>query len=530
MQGRTQVEAAEALGWPLGTVQIRLHRGRDRLRSRLMRRGVGAMGLAGADLAASLSARAAVPGREWTEATATAAVRFAGGKGTAGLISPAVNRLAESTLAAMLHGTLRVVALAVISLILISAALSWFVTSTREVGVVEGKNAEPRTATDQPVEPRPARGRRSPEKPRRPRPRRPGPKSRRPEAGKEWRDGHPGKTRSTMAACSWGRPHSRPIPATWPCSIVGPGRRRRRGASCSRGSGRRMTRGATEGMASGRCSTASSCVACHQLGGPGGAGGIDRNIEIATPMEQSAGGAGYSYAFSMDYGTGRFDYRMGNAPGTSSRPGMWFSMDYGAGRFDYGMGNAPGNSSRPRSQLDPRLLAAIHPGFRDSRSVVLHHYGTDPAYNAWRGTVPGQHGSILVRTSERNPPALFGAGLIDAIPDEAIEAAAKRKFPGSSAVKGRVSRLKDGRIGRFGWKAQTATLKEFVLSAAAGEMGLEVPGRRPGGRPPPPRNPREGAGHGRGGMRRPDRLRAKPSQPDRHPAGRRPGVGAAQVR
>ena len=142
------------------------------------------------------------------------------------------------------------------------------------------------------------------------------------------------------------------------------------------------------------------------------------------------------------------------------------------------MGNASANSSRRRSQLDPRLLAAIHPGFRESRSVVLHHYGTDPAYNAWRGTVPGQHGSILVRTSERNPPALFGAGLIDAIPDEAIEAAAKRKFPGSSAVKGRVSRLKDGRIGRFGWKAQTATLKEFVLSAAAGEMGLEVPGRR----------------------------------------------------
>ena len=40
-----------------------------------------------------------------------------------------------------------------------------------------------------------------------------------------------------------------------------------------------------------------------------------------------------------------------------------------------------------------------------------------------------------------------------------------------------MSRLKDGRIGRFGWKAQTATLEEFVLSAAAGEIGLEVPGR-----------------------------------------------------
>ena len=39
-----------------------------------------------------------------------------------------------------------------------------------------------------------------------------------------------------------------------------------------------------------------------------------------------------------------------------------------------------------------------------------------------------------------------------------------------------MSRLADGRVGRFGWKAQTATLREFVLSAAATEIGLEVPG------------------------------------------------------
>ena len=44
-------------------------------------------------------------------------------------------------------------------------------------------------------------------------------------------------------------------------------------------------------------------------------------------------------------------------------------------------------------------------------------------------------------------------------------------------VRGRVSRLKDGRVGRFGWKAQTATLDDFVRSAAAGELGLEIPGR-----------------------------------------------------
>ena len=161
---------------------------------------------------------------------------------------------------------------------------------------------------------------------------------------------------------------------------------------------------------------------------------------------------------------------------------------------------------------------------------MLHLYGTDPAYNAWRGSVPGRHGSILVRTSERNPPALFGAGLIDAIPDEAIEAAAKRKFPGSSAVKGRVSRLKDGRIGRFGWKAQTATLKEFVLSAAAGEMGLEVPGRHQAADPRLPGLVATGLDMDEAECDALTELRAKPSHPDRHQAGRRPGVGAAQVR
>ena len=35
MQGQTQAQAAQTLNWPLGTVQIRLHRGRERLRSRL---------------------------------------------------------------------------------------------------------------------------------------------------------------------------------------------------------------------------------------------------------------------------------------------------------------------------------------------------------------------------------------------------------------------------------------------------------------------------------------------------------------
>ena len=40
LEGLTQQQAAQHLGWPLGTVQSRLARGRERLRVRLMRRGL----------------------------------------------------------------------------------------------------------------------------------------------------------------------------------------------------------------------------------------------------------------------------------------------------------------------------------------------------------------------------------------------------------------------------------------------------------------------------------------------------------
>jgi CxxC motif-containing protein (DUF1111 family) len=118
----------------------------------------------------------------------------------------------------------------------------------------------------------------------------------------------------------------------------------------------------------------------------------------------------------------------------------------------------------------------IHPGFRNAPSVVLHRYGNDGDYRVWREWVLGRHGAITFRTSERNPTPLFGTGIIDRVPEAVIEAGARRKHPGWPKVTGRVSRLDDGRIGRFGWKAQTASLREFNLAAAAVELGLEVPG------------------------------------------------------
>jgi CxxC motif-containing protein (DUF1111 family) len=84
-----------------------------------------------------------------------------------------------------------------------------------------------------------------------------------------------------------------------------------------------------------------------------------------------------------------------------------------------------------------------------------------------------------------NPTALFGAGWIDRISEKAIRtqsaktsaALAWRELGGDFRVTaaGRLRILPDGRVGRFGWKAQFATLEEFVAAACANELGLGNP-------------------------------------------------------
>ena len=81
---------------------------------------------------------------------------------------------------------------------------------------------------------------------------------------------------------------------------------------------------------------ATSCLDCHCLGGPGGAGPASRNVALATPI-------GYAFCSS------------GNFPTT-------------------------------HTMRHPILsdLVRIHPGFQSTRSIVLHRFGVDPAYSRWR--------------------------------------------------------------------------------------------------------------------------------------------------
>jgi CxxC motif-containing protein (DUF1111 family) len=103
--------------------------------------------------------------------------------------------------------------------------------------------------------------------------------------------------------------------------------------------------------------------------------------------------------------------------------------------------------------------------------------------------------------TQRNTPALFGDGLIDVVSDETLIAHMRQHMTAArliglnkakdSKVRGRIARLADGRLGRFGWKLEFATLQEFVKAACANELGLSNPDRpqatplgKPGYKPP----------------------------------------------
>ena len=110
------------------------------------------------------------------------------------------------------------------------------------------------------------------------------------------------------------------------------------------------------------------------------------------------------------------------------------------------------------------------------------HLDDNGKYTALRGETlfnlfsTGNHSCQVQIPAEANviarrvPIPVFGAGLVEAIPDSAILAL-------EAGGKGRASRIVDKatgqlRIGRFGWKAQHATLLAFSGDAYRNEMGI----------------------------------------------------------
>lgn len=80
-------------------------------------------------------------------------------------------------------------------------------------------------------------------------------------------------------------------------------------------------------------------------------------------------------------------------------------------------------------------------------------------------------------TALRVTPPIFGAGLVESIADADIVANATNPPPGVGGIVHMVSSFEDPpgsqlRVGRFGWKAQVATLLTFSADALLNEMGI----------------------------------------------------------
>jgi CxxC motif-containing protein (DUF1111 family) len=79
--------------------------------------------------------------------------------------------------------------------------------------------------------------------------------------------------------------------------------------------------------------------------------------------------------------------------------------------------------------------------------------------------------------ARRIPVPLFGAGLIEAIPDDTLMALEDPMDRNGDGISGRAAIVEDvatreRRVGRFGWKAQHATLLAFGADAYRNEMGI----------------------------------------------------------
>jgi CxxC motif-containing protein (DUF1111 family) len=79
--------------------------------------------------------------------------------------------------------------------------------------------------------------------------------------------------------------------------------------------------------------------------------------------------------------------------------------------------------------------------------------------------------------ARRMPIPVFGAGLVEAIPDETLIALEDPFDRDRDGISGRAAMVTDvatgqRRVGRFGWKAQIATLLTFAGDAYTNEMGI----------------------------------------------------------
>lgn len=112
----------------------------------------------------------------------------------------------------------------------------------------------------------------------------------------------------------------------------------------------------------------------------------------------------------------------------------------------------------------------------DAGGSLIQTDGIDPKNGCVGETVPDEATVVAKRKST----PLFGLGLVDHVPDATLQQLARDQQRTAPAVAGKASIVRDAasgqqRVGRFGWKAQVATLLTFSADAYLNEMGITSP-------------------------------------------------------
>ncbi len=110
---------------------------------------------------------------------------------------------------------------------------------------------------------------------------------------------------------------------------------------------------------------------------------------------------------------------------------------------------------------------------REGGPVIQQH--VTPALHAALGIDQEPFPKEATARGLRSSLAIFGRGLLDAVPDSVILSYADPEDRNHDGVSGRVNRFVDGRIGRFGRKAFVPSLDEFNAGAFVIEMGITNP-------------------------------------------------------
>ena len=129
---------------------------------------------------------------------------------------------------------------------------------------------------------------------------------------------------------------------------------------------------------------------------------------------------------------------------------------------------AVGGSSNVRVTRFGRNTDGVFDALESQGGSLLQRFAINPELQE---VIPHEANVIAQRLST----PLFGLGLIEAIPDGAILQNMLAAKP--DGVRGRAAEITDvvsgqKRVGRFGWKAQQATLLAFSADAYVNEMGI----------------------------------------------------------